>query len=119
MAGELLDNKGRGEASWGWPPIHPEGRKYGLIATAVSLVVAFGFGLHIIGMLLLALSAGVFALFRDPERVVPVGLSGLRAMLERFIDVGFSKFVVRPLEQPESWRSELEALAGAVLELQT
>ncbi len=55
----------------------------------------------------------------DPERVVPVGLSGLRAMLERFIDVGFSKFVVRPLEQPESWRSELEALAGAVLELQT
>jgi phosphatidylserine decarboxylase len=71
MAGELLDNRGRGEASWGWPPIHPEGRKYGLIATVVSLVVMFGLGLHIVGALLLAVSAGVFAFFRDPERVVP------------------------------------------------
>lgn len=73
MAGELLDNRGRGEASWGWPPIHPEGRKYGLIATVVSLAVTLGLGWHILGMLLLALSAGVFAFFRDPERVVPQG----------------------------------------------
>jgi hypothetical protein len=40
-------------------------------------------------------------------------------MLERFLEVGFSKFVVRPLEQPGSWRAELEALAEAVLDLQT
>ena len=32
MAGEILDNKGRGEAGWEWPAIHPEGRKFGLIA---------------------------------------------------------------------------------------
>ena len=44
MAGEILDNKGRGDAAWGWPPIHPEGRKYGVIAAAVSLVVMFGLG---------------------------------------------------------------------------
>ena len=37
MAGEILDNKGRGDASWNWPAIHPEGRKFGLIAVAVSL----------------------------------------------------------------------------------
>jgi probable F420-dependent oxidoreductase len=55
----------------------------------------------------------------DPVEVVPVGLDGLRTMLERFLEVGFSKFVVRPLEQPGSWRAELEALAEAVLDLQT
>ncbi len=40
-------------------------------------------------------------------------------MLERFIEVGFSKFVVRPLETPDPWRPELEALARGVLDLQT
>ena len=73
MAGEILDNKGRGDAAWGWPPIHPEGRKYGVIAAAVSLVVMFGLGWHIVATLLLVLSAGVLAFFRDPERVVPQG----------------------------------------------
>src|SRR5664280_2008035 len=43
---------------------------------------------------------------------------GLRSMIERFLEVGFSKFVVRPLESPGSWRAELEALASAVLDLQ-
>jgi probable F420-dependent oxidoreductase len=55
----------------------------------------------------------------DPAQVVPVGIAGLRAMLEEFIAVGFSKFVVRPLVDPESWPSELEALASGVLDLQT
>jgi alkanesulfonate monooxygenase SsuD/methylene tetrahydromethanopterin reductase-like flavin-dependent oxidoreductase (luciferase family) len=55
----------------------------------------------------------------DPHQVVPVGIGGLRTMLERFIEAGFSKFVVRPLETPDSWRTELEALARGVLDLQT
>ncbi len=55
----------------------------------------------------------------DPTEVVPVGMAGLRAMLEQFIAVGFSKFVVRPLAQPVSWRAELESLAKGVLDLQT
>ncbi len=55
----------------------------------------------------------------DPEQVIPVGIDGLRAMLERFLDVGFSKFVVRPLDNPGTWRTELEALAVGVLDLQT
>jgi probable F420-dependent oxidoreductase len=55
----------------------------------------------------------------DPEQVVPVGIPGLRTMLEGFLAVGFSKFVVRPLESPESWPAELEALADGVLDLQT
>ncbi|WP_416831456.1 MAG: phosphatidylserine decarboxylase [Erythrobacter sp.] len=73
MAGEILDNQGRGEASWGWPPIHPEGRKYGVIAIAISLIPLLIFDWEIIGWPLLLLSLGVFAFFRDPERVVPQG----------------------------------------------
>ena len=71
MAGEILDNRGRGEASWSWPPIHPEGRKFGLIAVAIALVFLLALDWEIVGWPLLMLSAGVFAFFRDPERVVP------------------------------------------------
>ena len=73
MAGEILDNKGRGDAAWGWPAIHPEGRKYGLISGAVSLVFLLGLDWEIVGWPLLMLTGGVFAFFRDPERVVPQG----------------------------------------------
>lgn len=71
MAGEILDNQGRGDAVWRWPAIHPEGRKYGLIATAISLFFLIILDWELIGWPLLVLSAGVFAFFRDPERVVP------------------------------------------------
>ena len=71
MAGEILDNKGRGEASWGWPAIHPEGRKYGVIALAITMVPLLLLDWEIIGWPMLLLSLGVFAFFRDPERVVP------------------------------------------------
>ncbi len=55
----------------------------------------------------------------DPDRVVPAGLGALRDHLEAFLAVGFSKFVVRPLVTPGSWRAELEGLAAAVGDLQT
>jgi probable F420-dependent oxidoreductase len=51
--------------------------------------------------------------------LTPVGLPALRERIERFIDVGFSKFVVRPVTPPASWRAELEALSAAVGDLQT
>jgi probable F420-dependent oxidoreductase len=51
--------------------------------------------------------------------LTPVGLPALRERIERFIDVGFSKFVVRPIVTPASWRAELEALSTAVGDLQT
>jgi phosphatidylserine decarboxylase len=71
MAGEILDNQGRGEASWGWPAIHPEGRKYGLIALAITAVPLLLLDWELLGWPMLLLSLGVFAFFRDPERVVP------------------------------------------------
>jgi probable F420-dependent oxidoreductase len=51
--------------------------------------------------------------------LMPVGLPALRELVERFIAVGFSKFVVRPVAAPASWRAELEALSAAVGDLQT
>ena len=73
MAGDLLDNRGRGDAEWSWPAIHPEGRKFGLIAAGIALAVLLLLGWEIVGWPLLLLSFGVFAFFRDPERVIPQG----------------------------------------------
>ncbi len=70
MAGELKDNRGRGEAEWSWPTVHPEGRKFGLIGIGVSLL-AFLMAGPWIGLPLLGVAAFIFAFFRDPERVVP------------------------------------------------
>jgi probable F420-dependent oxidoreductase len=50
--------------------------------------------------------------------LVPHGTKALRTLLERYIEAGFSKFVVRPLVAPESWRVELEDLADGLLDLQ-
>lgn len=56
---------------------------------------------------------------RPVDHLVPVGLPALRDLVERYLDVGCSKFVVRPLEPPATWRTELEGLAGALLDLQS
>ena len=56
---------------------------------------------------------------RPLEEIIPVGRGGLRSILERFLEVGFSKFVVRPMAPPEEWPRELEQLADAVGDLQT
>jgi len=57
----------------------------------------------------------------DAERrdLLPGAPGELRALVERFVDAGFSKFVVRPVLPPSSWRHELEWLAEELLVLQT
>lgn len=72
MAGEILDNRGRGDAQWSWPTIHPEGRKYALITAAASFVTAL-LAWETLAWPLAFLTLGVLAFFRDPERVVPQG----------------------------------------------
>ncbi len=54
----------------------------------------------------------------DPSTLVPVGYEALREVLQRYISVGFSKFVLRPADAPTSWPVELDRLADAVLPLQ-
>jgi phosphatidylserine decarboxylase len=72
MAGEIFDNRGRGDAHWQWPAIHPEGRKYGLITAAAALVAGF-LAWETLAWPLAFLTIGILAFFRDPERVVPQG----------------------------------------------
>lgn len=72
MPGEILDNQGRGEAAWGWPAIHPEGRKFALIAGVVCAAAAF-FAWETLAWPLGALVIGILAFFRDPHRVTPQG----------------------------------------------
>jgi probable F420-dependent oxidoreductase len=56
---------------------------------------------------------------RDPRTLVPVGFPALRERMEGFLEVGFSKFVVRPMAPRSGWRRELEELAAAVGDMQT
>ena len=70
MPSDILDNQGRGEVSWQWPPIHSEGRKFGAIAGAVALIAWLLLGPWA-GWPLAVLTLCILAFFRDPARVTP------------------------------------------------
>ena len=70
MPGEILDNQGSGEAGWHWPSVHPEGRKFALIAAALCALMAF-FAWETIAWPLGALTIFILAFFRYPQRVTP------------------------------------------------
>ena len=55
----------------------------------------------------------------NPADVVPVGIDGLRRQVQRFIDVGASKFVVVPGEEPDDWDAELDEIGEALTPLET
>ena len=50
--------------------------------------------------------------------IVPIGAAELRDLLQRHIDAGISKFVLRPLTLTEGWDTELDFLAEHALPLQ-
>jgi alkanesulfonate monooxygenase SsuD/methylene tetrahydromethanopterin reductase-like flavin-dependent oxidoreductase (luciferase family) len=54
----------------------------------------------------------------DP-RELPVGADALHALVERLIDAGLSKFVLRPAGPVAAWDGEAAWLADAVLDLQS
>jgi hypothetical protein len=58
----------------------------------------------------------------DPRSLVPRGFDELLSVIDQFVDVGTTKFVVLPIVEPggpEAWRKELEAAAQALLPRQT
>ena len=54
----------------------------------------------------------------DPTEVVPTSRARLIEMIEAFVDVGATKFVLFPGTEPDSWEDEIEMAAGT-LSLQT
>jgi phosphatidylserine decarboxylase len=57
---------------WRFPSVHPEGRKFLLIAVVVTLVVYGGLS-HFLGWLCIGLTIWIAAFFRDPVRTTPQG----------------------------------------------
>ena len=55
----------------------------------------------------------------DLAAIVPIGWDALARLVEQFVDVGFSKFVVAPLTEPSDWPGHLSAAAEALLPLET
>lgn len=56
---------------WRWPSVHPEGRKFVLIAGAATLIIYFVVS-HFIGWLGVGLTIWTAAFFRDPIRTTPL-----------------------------------------------
>lgn len=54
----------------------------------------------------------------DPGHTIGCGASGLAERIHAFLDVGFSKFVIRPAEPPADWAAAVESVSE-VLTLQT
>ncbi len=55
---------------WRFPSVHPEGRKFALIAAVIALVVYAGVS-HFVGWLLILVTIWVATFFRDPIRTTP------------------------------------------------
>ena len=55
----------------------------------------------------------------DPEHFIPQSRVALHDRVDEWLEVGFSKFVLRPAAPPTDWTTELEMLAADILERQT
>jgi phosphatidylserine decarboxylase len=60
---------------WRWPSVHPEGRKFVVVALAVAALFWWVLDWDWLGYAAFALSFGIAAFFRDPVRTTPVGPS--------------------------------------------
>ncbi len=70
MTKKELTNRGAGVAKWSFPPVHPEGRKFGLIAAGITFLFAF-MAWETLAWPMAAITAWTLAFFRDPARTTP------------------------------------------------
>lgn len=55
---------------WRFPPVHPEGRRFGAVAAGITALFAL-FGWSVLAWLMAGITLWVLAFFRDPARAVP------------------------------------------------
>lgn len=70
MSRQELTNRGEGIAKWSFPPVHPEGRKFGLISAAITIGFAF-MGWNWLAWPMVGITIWTLAFFRDPKRATP------------------------------------------------
>jgi len=71
MSRQELTNRGAGVAKWSFPPVHPEGRKFGLIAAGITLFFAL-MAWETLAWPMAAVTIWTLAFFRDPVRATPI-----------------------------------------------
>lgn len=71
MSRQELTNRGAGVAKWSFPPIHPEGRKFGLIAAGITLFFAL-MAWETLAWPMGAVTVWTLTFFRDPARATPI-----------------------------------------------
>lgn len=72
MSTSISSNRPGGGIKWRWPSVHPEGRKFLLIAAIVTLCFWL-LGWEIVGWLTFGLTIWIATFFRDPVRITPTG----------------------------------------------
>jgi len=89
MSRQELTNRGTGVAKWSFPPVHPEGRKFGLIAGGLTLFFAI-MAWETLAWPMAAVTVWTLAFFRDPARATPIDdrfiispADGLVTLIER------------------------------------
>ncbi|GAA4813258.1 phosphatidylserine decarboxylase [Sphingosinicella ginsenosidimutans] len=58
---------------WRMPSIHPEGRKFSVIALAITVGLWFGLHWSVLGWIMAGVTVWTAAFFRDPVRTTPSG----------------------------------------------
>ena len=89
MSRQELTNRGTGVAKWSFPPVHPEGRKFGLIAGGLTLFFAL-MAWETLAWPMAGVTIWTLAFFRDPARATPTDdrfvvspADGLVTLIER------------------------------------
>lgn len=89
MSRQELTNRGTGVAKWSFPPVHPEGRKFGLIAGGITLFFAL-MAWETLAWPMAGVTLWTLAFFRDPARATPTDdrfvvspADGLVTLIER------------------------------------
>jgi phosphatidylserine decarboxylase len=70
MVAQKNPSEGGTGVKWRFPPVHPEGRKFALIAAGITLFFAW-LGWGIIAWPMVGITIWTLAFFRDPQRAVP------------------------------------------------